>query len=63
MTAQLPTFRRYETTACGGEDAEEDDEIENEDDSEDGEGRTASGVQPKRRQERSFSFKTEAVKR
>ena len=63
MTAQLTTFRRHETTGCGGDDAEEDDEIENEDDSEDGEGRTASGVQPKRRQERSFYFKTVAVKR
>ncbi len=43
LTTQLTTFRRQETTACGGDDAEEDSEIEDEDDSEDGEGRTAFG--------------------
>ena len=42
-TTQLKMFRRQETTACGGDDAEEDGEIEVEDDWVDGEGRTAFG--------------------
>ena len=44
----------------GCDDAEEEDDNEDE---EYGEGRAASGVQRKRRQERSFYFTTEAVKR
>ena len=44
----------------GCDDAEEEDDNEDE---EHGEGRAASGVQRKRRQERSFYFTTEAVKR
>ena len=43
----------------GCDDAEEEDDNEDE---EHGEGRAASGVQRKRRQERSFYFTTEAVK-
>ena len=44
----------------GGDDAEEVDENEDE---EHGEGDSTSGVQQKRRQERSFYFRTEEVKR
>ena len=44
----------------GCDDAEEEDDNEDE---EHGEGRAASGVQRNRRQERSFYFTTEAVKR